>query len=97
MTTKPVVNERLKLRIILNNLVQDCQNMDMNIETINLTIKLAHDQIIELFRECLPKKKDGIVALLDKQGKRYYKTEQLPQAMWNECITEVEKKIGGER
>jgi len=48
---KPVVNEKLKLRTILNKLVMDWTHRSNEEGQGVRHIDKAHDQIIELFRE----------------------------------------------
>ena len=78
----------MSLRKILEELTDKSVNNILDFSTASgfkRDIDLAHQQILAL----IPKKKEGIIALLDKNGKKYYKTEQLPQAYWNEAIDEI--------
>ncbi len=40
--------DKQEIRKLLNNLVQDCQDMDSHIETVNLSIGLAVNQIAKI-------------------------------------------------
>ncbi len=75
-SSEPVANEKLLTNIenkLRNILIRLARHYDNNKDT--MTIDQAHDQIIELFRECLPKKeplrlsihlKDKLIELLHK-------------------------------
>ena len=103
MTDKPVVNEKL-LDLLKKVYEQGCYDTEPYGERKEeMTPHQVHDQIIELFRECLPKKKelkeyfeanylDG-----DKiQGGQMIASSECFEAI-QQAITEAEKKIGGER
>ena len=92
--TKPVVNE--KLMEILDKIMQWngkgsdgtdlwAVSQEAYYSEKKRRLTQAHDQIIELFRECLPNKKE--MDVLDDMGETIG---------WNDAITEAEKKINNE-
>ncbi len=102
---KPVVNE--KLMEILNMLDQDIRHTRSArtvqeccaTKTPKELKRQAHDQIIELFRECLPKKRKEKLSLKDYIFLNTISQEDLERdeernKIFNSAITEAEKKIG---
>ena len=48
--------------------------------------------LAEILKKRPPDQK-GVIAILDKEGKRYYKQEDLPKGAYNEALSAYDKEI----